>query len=138
MASRGWDSYEVALLAMLEECQGQRHPNRREAPAEAEGQAGNSRDQPLSYAKLSENAEAMTYFTGLRRGALDWLFPRLVAKVICWCERLFVFVRFVWAVRTRHGVALDTSRANALCRWKRHTKPTAEHRLATGRLMLAT
>ena len=96
MASRGWDSYEVALLAMLEECQGQRHPNRREAPAEADaqGQAGNSRDQPLSYAKLSENAEAMTYFTGLRRGALDWLFPRLVAKVICRGERLFVFVRF--------------------------------------------
>ena len=93
---------------MLEECQGQRHPNRREAPAEADaqGQAGNSRDQPLSYAKLSENAEAMTYFTGLRRGALDWLFPRLVAKVICRGERLFVLFVFVWLRAPATGLPL--------------------------------
>jgi hypothetical protein len=83
MAARGWESYEVALLGMLEECQDQRLPKRREAPArdDAEGQDEDGRDQPLSYARLSENEEAMTYFTGLRSGALDWLFPRLISKV---------------------------------------------------------
>ncbi len=96
MASCGWASYEEALLGMLEQCQGQRQPNRGEAPAEAaaEGQDNDSRDQPLSYAKLSENAEAMTYFTGLRNGALEWLFSRLVSKVLRQVELLFVFVQF--------------------------------------------
>ena len=59
---------------------------------ERPAQDSNPQYKPLCFEQMDGDDDAMTYFTGLSRGARDWLIEPLVERV---CEWVVVFF-FLW------------------------------------------